>query len=1295
MGVPIVDAYPTAAASVCRTAAQPGIDAFEDILQSSYGGEANSKWRSCEGDSTPSSYHPRGLALDWPAVASSAEDSAMVAEIFDWLLDTGPTGATHERLRRLGVYQIIWNDEIWTAGTEQLNEYDESWCVQHYAPGTDCLHERHIHFSFSDAGGTKSTSWWQPSYEPYRDDPAHSTNAQAADIIHANPDHDVNGDGRADLLGLSVSGNEAFADTWLSREADFSFDSGVGQVVLVDDYVVNPEPAPFVERVGDRTVEGDFDGNGYADVAILYSDGFGAHIDVGLSTETGFLFEGDTWWSKDGYDLGNVADRIVAGRFNSDEKDDIAVIYSDGVNGSHFDVWLSNADGTGFTLQDGENENPVWGTLAPTYNLDSVDGRMVAGNFDGDPENLDDIATFYEYGDAGVFIHVWSSNGSSFVYDNSWWTVSSGYPGGSVADRMVAGDFNSDGRDDIATFYKYGSSARIHVWLSNGSSFPSLTSWWYASSGYDLNQVADRMVAGDFNEDGRDDIATFYDYGAGARIHVWQASTTGSSFAYQGSEGWWASDNYALENVDNRMVAGDFNNDGTHDFATFYADGNGAHINGWYHNGTGVEFDAADAVVTLSDDFISTPEPASFEERVEGRTVEGDFDGDGDADVAILYSDGSGAHIDVGLSSGSGFSPGVGSWWSDPGYIVENVADRVVAGDFNGDQKDDIAAFYRYSDVGAYVDVWLSTGEGFTFQSGYFDEPGSWWNEDNGYALDAVDGRMVAGDFNADGVDDIATFYDYGSGAQIHVWSSDGLSFDYKGSWWGVTSGYDVEKVANRMVAGDFNNDGRDDIATFYDYGDYPGYEDGDSRIHVWLASTTGTSFQFTGVDGWWASEGDYDLQYMADRVVTGDFNADGFDDIATLYDDETNPVRAHVWLSRHSRFDYAGSDGWWASEPDYALENVDDRMVAGDFDADGSDDFAVFYDDGDGVRIDRWSATPPGLEYQRADGWWYVENGYSSESVDGRTVTGDFDGDRKTDVATLYSDGSFTHIDVGLSTGSGISSGDGSWWSDPDYDLSNVDGRMVAGDFNNDGRDEIATLYDSGSGAQIHVWLASTTDSSFQFTGVGGWWAVSSGYDIEYVANRMVAGDFNADGFDDIATFYDYGDYEGFADGASRIHVWLSDEGTSFQFKGVGGWWNTSSGYDLGEVADRMVAGDFNADGQDDIATFYDYGGEARIHVWLSRGSSFYYTPTDSSGWWASEGGYTLENVDNRMIAGDFDNDGRHDIAALYDDGDGAHLDIWFSTGAGSTFLSPVTWWSVSSGYSAEAMGARFVASE
>jgi len=297
--------------------------------------------------------------------------------------------------------------------------------------------------------------------------------------------------------------------------------------------------------------------------------------------------------------------------------------------------------------------------------------------------------------------------------------------------------------------------------------------------------------------------------------------------------------------------------------------------------------------------------------------------------------------------------------------------------------------------------------------------------------------------------------------------------------------------------------------------------------------------------------------------------------------------------------------------------------------------------------------------------------------------VSGDFNGDGRSDVATFYDDSPGARIHVWLSSGGSFSyrSSRGWWRTGGRYRLRQVADRMVAGDYNGDGRDDIAVFYDSGAGARIHVFLS--TGGSFAYQGDGGWWGVDSGYSLEKVGDRMTAGDFNRDGRDDIAVFYDY------PGSAARIHVWLST-GRSFSYKGNRGWWRVDRGYTLSRVGGRMVSGDFNGDGRSDIATFYDDSPGARIHVWLSSGGSFSYR--SSRGWWRTEGRYRLRQVADRMVAGDYNGDERDDIAVFYDSGAGARTHVFLSTGGSFTYQGDGGWWGVDSGYALEKVGDRMV---
>lgn len=83
----------------------------------------------------------------------------------------------------------------------------------------------------------------------------------------------------------------------------------------------------------------------------------------------------------------------------------------------------------------------------------------------------------------------------------------------------------------------------------------------------------------------------------------------------------------------------------------------------------------------------------------------GDFNGDGRCDLAVVYSEGGSASIDVRLSTGSGFA--VQRWASRQGGFWD--AQNWMAGDFNGDGRADLAKAFNESKMGS-VDVHLSNG---------------------------------------------------------------------------------------------------------------------------------------------------------------------------------------------------------------------------------------------------------------------------------------------------------------------------------------------------------------------------------------------------------------------------------------------------------------------------------------------------------------------------------------------------------------------------------------------------------
>ena len=294
----------------------------------------------------------------------------------------------------------------------------------------------------------------------------------------------------------------------------------------------------------------------------------------------------------------------------------------------------------------------------------------VAGDFNGD--GRDDIVTFTRGPAADVFVAL--STGSSFAGTGVKWHDY--FAAGS--ETPLVGDFNGDGRDDIATFTK-GPAADVYVALSTGTSFAGTGVKWhdYFAAG------AETPLVGDFNGDGRDDVATFT---RGAAADVYVALSTGTSFAGTGVK--WH--DYFAAGSETPAV-GDFNGDGKDDVATFTR---GAAADVYVALSTGSAF--AGTGDKWHDYFAVGSELASV----------GDFNRDGRDDI-VTFTRGAAADVYVALSRGYRFV-GTGVKWHD--YFA---AGREIpgTGDFTGDGRDDIVTFTR----GAAADVYVARSHGRAF----------------------------------------------------------------------------------------------------------------------------------------------------------------------------------------------------------------------------------------------------------------------------------------------------------------------------------------------------------------------------------------------------------------------------------------------------------------------------------------------------------------------------------------------------------------------------------------------------
>lgn len=328
----------------------------------------------------------------------------------------------------------------------------------------------------------------------------------------------------------------------------------------------------------------------------------------------------------------------------------------------------------------------------------------------------------------------------------------------------------------------------------------------------------------------------------------------------------------------------------------------------------------------------------------------------------------------------------------------ENVANRFVSGDFNGDGYDDTACIAGYNANHTQIRVSLSSGT----------QTSAWklWYDSMIFNANVTTGRVVAGDFNGDDKDDIAVMYDYSAQTAnkcaIFVFISNGSSFGTGPEKWFETTSFNANKVTGRFVAGDFNGDGKDDIAAMYDYS-----AEVTNKSTIFVFVSDGTSF-----GSWpqiWFTSTAFPATKTTDRFTAGDFNGDGYDDIAVLYD--------------------------------YSAQTANKSTMF------------VFVSDG--TSFGAWPQT------------WFTSTAFPAGKTTGRFTAGDYNGDGKDDVALMYNYNSGTTysgtIFVFVSDGSSFGNWPQTWFTRSAFDPVRTTGRFVTGDYNNDGKDDIVTLYDYG----------------------------------------------------------------------------------------------------------------------------------------------------------------------------------------------------------------------------------------
>ncbi len=299
------------------------------------------------------------------------------------------------------------------------------------------------------------------------------------------------------------------------------------------------------------TVAGDFDGDGYDDYAAFC--GTGEHMDLVMWDTFGSASAGTTLVSSDYFSTNGIKGRVVACDFDADGRDEIGALFN---YGTFAKLWIFDI---------GEDGKVLCYVALQTETCDPsrMTNLVFAGDIDGD--GREEMGAFYNHGDS-VELRVFGVNadGSGKYYSAGMVNY---FPGDNVRGRVVAGDFDADGQDEISAFFSYGENEFMRMWVFKITAERTITFRCYGQTGtYDATKINGRVVAGDFDHDGADEVAALYDYGTCVKLWLFKRNPDATMAHYVLLE----STRINASSITGRMISGEFSDHGGEEVGALY-----------------------------------------------------------------------------------------------------------------------------------------------------------------------------------------------------------------------------------------------------------------------------------------------------------------------------------------------------------------------------------------------------------------------------------------------------------------------------------------------------------------------------------------------------------------------------------------------------------------------------------------------------------------------------------------------------------------------------------------------------
>lgn len=446
-------------------------------------------------------------------------------------------------------------------------------------------------------------------------------------------------------------------------------------------------------------------------------------------------------------------------------------------------------------------------------------------------------------------------------------------------------------------------------------------------------------------------------------------------------------------------------------------------------------------------------------------------------------------------------------------------------------------------------------------------------------------GGLAVGDFNHDGKLDVAAALEDGT-VNVLLGNGDGTFQAPKGSH--------IDSYTGTLAVGDFNHDGKLDLVGI------PSDQFEKSVIQVLLGNGDGT-FQ---------PPVDYTVNANPRSIAVADFNYDGKLDLAV------STIRFEADPGHIVSVLLGNGAGTFQPRVDFETGNQPFAITSADLNGDGNLDLATanFIDGTVSVLFGKGDGT------FRPAGTYAVSHPFALYGI----AAMPFESGDKPGLAVATLAGTFIMLN----------NGDGTFQPAQGYDPGSVD--VLVADFNGDGKADLALVagqYDTDSGIAIVLGLGK------------GAFATSTAYVAVPNAKALAKGDFNGDGIPDLVkSSLDSPYYLGVTTGDGQGH--FSEPVQLYNMRGSPG---------------AIAAADLNGDGKLDLAVTIE--GPDEVQILLGNGDGTF-TPA---------GGFKfLGNWPGWIALKDFNGDGILDIAVTSTGDYGSKGAVSVLLGTGNATFSP-----------------------